>query len=97
MAAGKVQYIFRQLPAITGSSWNAGVLTVNFAAAHQLIAGNTFRVNGAGTQNFTTTVYTVAGVAGSGDSRLASSQREPGVSKKKNPTLGYFRRKPPKA
>jgi hypothetical protein len=38
----------------------------------------------------------VAGVAGSGDSRLAPSQREPGVSKKKNPTLGYFRRKPPK-
>jgi hypothetical protein len=38
----------------------------------------------------------VAGVAGTGDSRLSTSQREPGVSKKKNPTLGYFRRKPPK-
>jgi hypothetical protein len=38
----------------------------------------------------------VAGVAGTGDSRLAPSQREPGVSKKRNPTLGYFRRKPPK-
>ena len=39
---------------------------------------------------------TVAGVASTGDSRLPSSQREPGVSKKRNPTLGYFRRKPPK-
>ena len=39
----------------------------------------------------------VAGVAGSGDSRLPASQREPGVSKKRNPTLGYFKRKPPKA
>ena len=35
----------------------------------------------------------VAGVAGTGDSRLPASQREPGVSKKRNPTLGYFRRK----
>jgi hypothetical protein len=40
---------------------------------------------------------TVGGVAGTGDSRLDPSQREPGVSKKRNPTLGYFRRKPPKA
>ena len=40
----------------------------------------------------------VAGVAGSGDSRLPAAQREPGVSKKKNPILkGMFRRKPPKA
>ena len=39
----------------------------------------------------------VAGVAGTGDSRLPSTQREPGVSKKRNPTLGYFKRKPPKA
>ena len=39
----------------------------------------------------------VAGVAGTGDSRLAPSQREPGVSKKHNPKLGLFRRKPPKA
>ena len=41
-------------------------------------------------------VNSVAGVAGTGDSRLPASQREPGVSKKRNPTLGYFRRKPPK-
>lgn len=40
----------------------------------------------------------VAGVAGSGDARLSASQREPGVSAKRNPTLkGMFRRKPPKA
>jgi hypothetical protein len=40
----------------------------------------------------------VAGIAGSGDTRLAPSQREPGVSKKRNPILkGLFRRKPPKA
>ena len=39
----------------------------------------------------------VAGVAGTGDSRLPSSQREPGVSKKRNPVLGSMnRRKPPK-
>lgn len=39
----------------------------------------------------------VAGVAGSGDTRLPQSQREPGVSKKRNPILkGMFRRKPPK-
>ena len=39
---------------------------------------------------------TVAAVAGTGDNRLPTSQREPGVSKKRNPTLSYFRRKPPK-
>lgn len=40
----------------------------------------------------------VAGVAGTGDSRLPASQREPGVSKKRNPILkGMFTRKPPKA
>ena len=39
---------------------------------------------------------TVAGIAGSGDSRLSSSQREPGVGKKHNPLLMSFRRKPPK-
>jgi hypothetical protein len=44
-----------------------------------------------------TPTNTVAGVAGTGDSRLAPSQREPGVSKKHNPKLGLFRRKPPKA
>jgi hypothetical protein len=39
----------------------------------------------------------VAGVAGTGDSRLPSSQREPGVSKKRNPLLkGMFTRKQPK-
>lgn len=39
----------------------------------------------------------VAGVAGSGDSRLPAGQREPGVSKKRNPVLkGMFTRKPPK-
>ena len=39
----------------------------------------------------------VAGIAGSGDSRLPASQREPGVSKKRNPVLkGLFTRKPPK-
>ena len=46
-------------------------------------------VGGAPTNN-------VGGVAGTGDSRLPASQREPGVSKKKNPTLGYFKRKSPK-
>ena len=40
---------------------------------------------------------TVAGVASTGDSRLPTSQREPGVSKKRNPVLSYFKRKPPKA
>jgi hypothetical protein len=40
---------------------------------------------------------TVGGVAGTGDSRLPVSQREPGVSKKRNPVLlNTFRRKPPK-
>ena len=39
----------------------------------------------------------VGGVAGTGDSRLPSSQREPGVGKKRKPILGYFKRKPPKA
>jgi len=39
----------------------------------------------------------VAGVAGTGDSRLPASQREPGVSKKRNPILkGMARRNPPK-
>ena len=39
----------------------------------------------------------VAGVAGSGDSRLPASQREPGVSKKRNPILGKIaKRLPPK-
>lgn len=40
----------------------------------------------------------VAGVAGSGDSRLSPSQREPGVSKKHNPIITKLaRRKLPKA
>ena len=40
---------------------------------------------------------TVAGVASTGDSRLPTSQREPGVSKKrKSPVMMGFRRKPPK-
>ena len=39
----------------------------------------------------------VGGIAGSGDSRLPANQREPGVSKKRNPILkGMFTRKPPK-
>lgn len=39
----------------------------------------------------------VAGVSGTGDARLTPSQREPGVSKKRNPVLkGLFKRKPPK-
>ena len=39
---------------------------------------------------------TVGAVAGSGDSRLPTSQREPGVSKKRNPVmLSKFRRNPP--
>ena len=39
----------------------------------------------------------VAGVAGTGDSRLPASQKEPGVSKKRNPILkGMARRNPPK-
>ena len=38
----------------------------------------------------------VAGVAGSGDSRLPSAQREPGVSKKHNPVMrGLAKRKLP--
>jgi hypothetical protein len=43
---------------------------------------------------------TVAGIAGSGDSRLPSSQREPGVPKKKyqnSPVMSFIRRKNPKA
>ena len=44
-----------------------------------------------------TPTNTVAGVASTGDSRLPSSQREPGVSKKrKSPVMFGFRRKPPK-
>lgn len=39
---------------------------------------------------------TVAGVAGSGDSRLPASQKEPGVSKKRNPVMGLLKRKQPK-
>ena len=40
---------------------------------------------------------TVAAVAGTGDSRLPASQREPGVSKKHNPVIrGLGRRKQPK-
>lgn len=40
---------------------------------------------------------TVGGVAGTGDSRLPASQREPGVSKKRNPVIaGMGRRKQPK-
>jgi hypothetical protein len=39
----------------------------------------------------------VAAVAGTGSPDLSPSQREPGVSKKRNPTMGYFRRTPPKA
>lgn len=39
----------------------------------------------------------VSAIAGSGDTRLPSSQREPGVSKKHNSVLkGMFKRKPPK-
>lgn len=38
----------------------------------------------------------VAGVAGSGDSRLPTNQREPGVIKKHNPVMGMTKRKPPK-
>jgi len=41
-------------------------------------------------------VNSVAGVAGSGDSRLPASQREPGVSKKRNPVMMNVRRKTPK-
>ena len=35
----------------------------------------------------------VAGVAGTGDSRLPASQREPGVSKKRNPVLQKLARR----
>jgi ABC-type uncharacterized transport system ATPase subunit len=35
----------------------------------------------------------VAGIAGSGDSRLPATQREPGVSKKKTPVMGNIRRR----
>lgn len=53
---------------------------------------------GAGAVGSAGPTNTVGGIAGSGDSRLAPSQREPGVSKKRNPILkGLFRRKPPKA
>ena len=39
----------------------------------------------------------VAAIAGSGDSRLPASQKEPGVSKKRNPVMGSIaRRTPPK-
>jgi hypothetical protein len=59
MAAGKTQFIYRQLPAITNSVWATGVLTVTFASSPQLIAGNTFKVNFAGRQNFESVEYTV--------------------------------------
>lgn len=39
---------------------------------------------------------TVAAIAGTGDSRLPAAQREPGVSKKRNPNMSFFRRKQPK-
>ena len=40
---------------------------------------------------------TVGSVAGSGDSRLPANQKEPGVSKKRNPIMmGIERRKAPK-
>ena len=38
-------------------------------------------------------VNSVAGVAGTGDSRLSASQREPGVSKKRNPILQKMARR----
>ena len=39
----------------------------------------------------------VAGIAGTGDSRMPATQREPGVSKKRNPVMGTLaKRKPPK-
>lgn len=38
----------------------------------------------------------VAGVAGTGDTRLPASQREPGVSKKRNPVMSSLKRKQPK-
>lgn len=38
----------------------------------------------------------VAAVAGTGSPDLSPDQREPGVSKKRNPTMGYFTRKKPK-
>lgn len=37
----------------------------------------------------------VAGIAGSGDSRLPVTQREPGVSKKKTPVMGNIKRRNP--
>lgn len=36
---------------------------------------------------------TVAGVAGTGDSRMPAPQREPGVNKKHNPIMGGIRRR----
>ena len=50
----------------------------------------------AGAAAGTAPTATVAGIAGSGDSRLPSSQREPGVGKKHNPILMRINRKPPK-
>jgi len=35
----------------------------------------------------------VAGIAGSGDSSLPATQREPGVSKKKTPVMGNIKRR----
>jgi DNA polymerase II small subunit/DNA polymerase delta subunit B len=37
----------------------------------------------------------VAGIAGSGDTRLPATQREPGVSKKNTPVMGNIRRRSP--
>lgn len=52
---------------------------------------------GAGAVGGSAPTNTVSGVAGTGDSRLPPSQREPGVSKKRNPIMMRLaRRKPPK-
>lgn len=52
---------------------------------------------GAGAVGGSAPTNTVGGVAGTGDSRLPADQREPGVSKKRNPVMmGVQKRKPPK-
>lgn len=52
---------------------------------------------GAGAVGGSAPTNNVGGVAGTGDSRLPANQREPGVSKKRNPVMmGMEKRKPPK-
>ena len=70
------------------------------AKAHGIMFDNTKKaihseevVNEDGVMAAAPTNVVGAGVAGTGDSRLPSSQREPGVSKKRNPILQKLARR----